>query len=280
MRTVLLVGASGQLGTDLRRSVPDAVKLLSIAHDELDILDAARVKEAVAQLRPDVVVNAAAYVDVEGCETDRERAFAVNAYGVRNLVEAGARIVQISTDYVFDGASRRPYLEDDRPDPINVYGESKLAGEVFAHGHLIVRSSGLYGVAATRAKGNFVRTMLRLGRERGEVAVVTDQVLTPTNTSDLAPVVWRLVEGDASGVYHATNAGECSWFEFAKAIFELSGMDVAVKPTDTATLNYKARRPAYSVLDSSRLEREGFGAMRPWREALAAHLDDLARRPD
>jgi len=275
MRTVLLVGASGQLGTDLRLSAPDAVNLVAFTHGELDVLDLEQVKRVVAEVRPDVVVNAAAYVDVEGCETDRERAFAVNAYGVRNLVEAGARIVQISTDYVFDGSARRPYVEEDRPDPINVYGESKLAGEVFAHGHLIVRSSGLYGVAATRAKGNFVRTMLRLGRERGEVSVVTDQVLTPTNTADLAPAVWRLVEGGATGVYHATNAGECSWFEFAKAIFELSGMDVAVKPTDTATLNYKARRPAYSVLDSSKLERDGFGGLRPWREALTAHLREL-----
>jgi len=275
MRTVLLVGASGQLGTDLRLSAPDAVNLVAFTHGELDVLDLEQVKRVVAEVRPEVVVNAAAYVDVEGCETDRERAFAVNAYGVRNLVEAGARIVQISTDYVFDGSARRPYVEEDRPDPINVYGESKLAGEVFAHGHLIVRSSGLYGVAATRAKGNFVRTMLRLGRERGEVSVVTDQVLTPTNTADLAPAVWRLVEGGAIGVYHATNAGECSWFEFAKAIFELSGMDVAVKPTDTATLNYKARRPAYSVLDSSKLERDGFGGLRPWREALTAHLREL-----
>ena len=237
-----------------------------------DIRDENAVRDVIGRIRPEIIVNAAAYVDVEGCETDRERAFAVNAFGVRNLVETGVRLVQISTDYVFDGMAARPYREDDRPDPINVYGESKLAGEVFAHGHLIVRSSGLYGVAATRAKGNFVRTMLRVGRERGEVSVVTDQVLAPTNTEDLARAVWQLVDAGASGIYHATNAGECSWNEFARAIFEVAGMHVAVNPIDTATLNYKARRPAYSVLDNTKLERDGVTPLRPWRDALASHL--------
>jgi dTDP-4-dehydrorhamnose reductase len=241
----------------------------------VDIRDENAVRDVVGRLRPDIILNAAGFVDVEACESDRERAFAVNAYGVRTLAETGVRLVQVSTDYVFDGSASEPYREDDRPEPINVYGESKAAGEVFAHGHLIVRSSGLYGVAATRAKGNFVRTMLRLGREHGRVSVVTDQVLTPTNTPDLARALWQLIDAGATGVYHATNAGQCSWFEFAKTIFDLSGMDVAVDPIDTATLNYKARRPAYSVLDNSKLARDGFTPLRPWRDALAAHLAEL-----
>ena len=269
MTSIALFGAAGQLGSDLvKLAGPREV----IAVTGVDITDERAVREVIGRTRPDIILNTAAYVDVEGCETDRDRAFAVNAFGVRNLVETGVRLVQISTDYVFDGDATRPYREDDRPEPINVYGESKLAGEVFAHGHLIVRSSGLYGVAATRAKGNFVRTMLRLGQERGEVSVVTDQVLTPTNTEDLARAVWQLVDAGASGIYHASNAGECSWNEFARAIFELSGMQVAVKPIDTAALNYKARRPAYSVLDNGKLAGEGFSPLRPWRDALAAHL--------
>ncbi len=249
--------------------------MIGLSHEELDLTDASAVTERMRAVRPDIVINCAAYVDVEGAESHRDEAFAVNAYGVRNLVETGVRLVQISTDYVFDGDATRPYDEDDRPDPINVYGESKLAGEVFANGHLIVRSSGLYGVAATRAKGNFVRTMLRLGRERGAVSVVTDQVLTPTNTEDLARAVWHLIDAGATGIYHATNAGECSWFEFAKAIFELAGMEVTVTPTDTATLNYRAARPKYSVLDNSKLARAGIPPLRPWREALAVHLGQV-----
>ena len=270
---VAVLGANGQLGTDLVKEAGDRDV---VPVTDVDIRDEKAVRDLVGRLNPHLIVNAAAYVDVEGCETDRERAFAVNAYGVRNLVETGVRLVQVSTDYVFDGAARQPYREDDRPEPINVYGESKLAGEVFAHGHLIVRSSGLYGIAATRAKGNFVRTMLRLGRERGEVSVVTDQVLAPTNTEDLARALWEMVDAGATGIYHATNSGQCSWFEFAQAIFDLSRMDVAVRPTDTATLNYKARRPAFSVLDNSKLARVGITPLRPWRDALAAHLEALA----
>jgi dTDP-4-dehydrorhamnose reductase len=271
MSRVLLVGASGQLGSDLLKLAGDRDL---VAGAGLDIRDRDAVRDLVARARPDVIVNAAAYVDVEACETNRELAFAVNADGVRNLAETGVPIVQMSTDYVFDGAARQPYLEDAIPNPLNVYGASKLAGEEF--GRLVVRSSGLYGVAATRAKGNFVRTMLRLGRERDEVSVVTDQVLTPTNTEDLARLLWEMVDRGAQGLYHATNAGQCSWFEFAQAIFELSGLHVTVRPIDSATLGYKARRPAYSVLDNSKLARDGFTPLRPWREALAGHLTALA----
>jgi dTDP-4-dehydrorhamnose reductase len=223
---------------------------------------------------------------VESSEGEVDAAFAVNAVAVRNLaIEAdaiGARLVHISTDYVFDGGSRVPYTEEAAPGPLNVYGNSKLAGEFFVRGlcrrHLVVRSSGLYGVAGSSGKGgNFVRTMLRLGAEKGEVSVVTEKVLTPTNTLDLAGMIWRLVDGGAQGVLHVTNGGSCTWNEFARAIFELSGMQVAVHPTDSASVGSKARRPAYSVLDNTRLEREGYGAMRPWREALASHLKLITR---
>jgi dTDP-4-dehydrorhamnose reductase len=281
--TVLLLGASGQLGSDLLKLAGDR-PVSGFGHAELDIRDRGLLASRLTEIRPEVIVNAAAYVDVEGCESDRELAFAVNADAVRGLAEeadrAGALLVQISTDYVFSGSASSPYAEDAPTGPINVYGASKLAGEEhvlsLARRHLVVRSSGLYGATATRAKGNFVRTMLRLGRERGEVSVVTDQVLTPTNTADLAAVLWRMIDAGAQGLYHATSAGSCSWFEFAQAIFELSGMDVRMKPIDSAKLGYRARRPAYSVLDGGRLERDGFGPLRHWREALAAHLEVLA----
>ncbi len=283
MASVLVLGAGGQLGSDLLK-LAGRRAVTGLGHPYFDIRDRELLRSAIAARHPDVIVNAAAYVDVEGCETNRELAFAINAEAVRNLAEeayrAGALLVHLSTDYVFDGARREPYPEDAVPAPINVYGASKLEGENFVRAsaprHLIVRSSGLYGTSATRAKGNFVRTMLRLGRERGEVSVVEDQVLTPTNTVDLAGLLWRLVDGGAEGTYHATNAGSCSWFEFARAIFEIAGIDVRMKAIDTTTLGYRARRPAYSVLDNSKLESAGFGHLRPWREALAAHLEALA----
>ena len=250
--------------------------MTGLTHRYLDVRDRDAVAAMVAGVRPDVIVNCAAYVDVEACETNRDLAFAVNADGVRNLIETGVRIVHISTDYVFDGAARQPYAEDAATHPINVYGASKLAGEKFAAGQLVVRSSGLYGVAATRAKGNFVRTMLQLGRVKGEVSVVTDQVLAPTSTDDLARALWPLVDAGARGVYHVTNAGSCSWFEFAQAIYSLSDLKVRVLPVDSETLGYKAARPPYSVLSNAKLERDGFAPLRPWREALASHLKALA----
>jgi dTDP-4-dehydrorhamnose reductase len=283
MSSVLVIGANGQLGGDLRSSSADR-KVVPITRNELDIRDDRRIVEVLRELRPAVIVNTAAFVNVELCEVEVEAAYAVNAHAVRNLaIEAdkiGAHLVHISTDYVFDGASRVPYVEDAPTDPLNVYGRSKLEGEAHVRAlcrrHLIVRSSGLYGVAGSSGKGgNFVRTMLRLGKEKGEVSVVTDQVLTPTNTADLAKAVWWLIDREAQGVFHVTNAGSSSWFEFARAIFELRGLDVAVHPTDSATLGYKARRPAYSVLDNGKLMRAGYDQMRPWREALASHLESL-----
>lgn len=276
MSTVMLLGAGGQLSNDLLLAAGGR-NVTAVTHADLDVTDRDAVMRTVERFQPDLIVNAAAYVDVEGCETNAELAFAVNADGVRNIADTGVALVQVSTDYVFDGRASAPYAEDAATNPINVYGASKLAGEKFARGHLIVRTSGLYGVAPTRAKGNFVSTMLRLGRERGELAVVDDQVLTPTSTADLAPMLWRLIDSGARGLYHATNAGECSWFEFARAIFELAGMNVKVRPISSAEFGAKAPRPAYSVLDTSKLAREGFGSLRPWREALASHLERLAR---
>ena len=280
----MLIGAGGQLGTDLRREAGPDRELISVTHGDLDIRDEGAVARELGRHRPATIINTAAYVNVDQCEIHKEMAYAVNGKAVRNLAlqaeSIGAGLVHISTDYVFDGARRDPYPEEAPARPLNVYGKSKLEGEqhvrTICRRHLIVRSSGVYGLAGSAAKGgNFVGTMLRLGKEKGEVTVVDDQVLAPTNTVDLAQMIWRLVDGDAQGVFHVSNAGSCSWFDFASAIFELSDLRVEVHPTDSASYGARARRPAYSVLDNSKLEREGFGRMRPWREALASHLESL-----
>jgi dTDP-4-dehydrorhamnose reductase len=283
MSSVLLIGANGQLGSDLRTSSAGR-DVIPITRSELDIRDDRRIAEVLGETRPGVIINTAAFVNVEACEVEVEAAYEVNAYAARHLAaeaeKIGAYLVHISTDYVFDGTSRVPYVEDAPAQPLNVYGRSKLEGETYVRTlcrrHLIVRSSGLYGTAGSSGKGgNFVRTMLRLGEEKGEVSVVTDQVLTPTNTVDLAQALWWLIDREAQGVFHVTNGGSCSWFDFASAIFELRGLDVAVHPTDSATLGYKARRPAYSVLDNGKLSEAGYGPMRAWRAALASHLESL-----
>jgi dTDP-4-dehydrorhamnose reductase len=283
MLSILLLGANGQLGSDLRKSAADR-HLTAVTRSELDIRDDRRVAEVLRETRPDVIVNTAAFVNVEACEVEVETAFAVNARAVRNLAKEadkiGAYLVHTSTDYVFDGTSRVPYVEDAPTDPLNVYGRSKLEGESYVRTlcrrHLIVRSSGLYGVTGSSGKsGNFVRTMIQLAKEKGEVSVVTDQVLTPTNTADLAPAMWWLIDRGSQGVFHVTNGGACSWFEFALAIFDVRGLKVAVHPIDSAALGYKARRPAYSVLDNSKLLQAGYTHMRPWRVAIAGHLESL-----
>ena len=285
MPSIALIGANGQLGTDLVEQSGSGRDVMQVTRRELDVREHRHVAEFLAQTRPEVIINTAAFVNVEECEVAVDEAFAINAHAVRNIaIEAervGAYLVHISTDYVFDGSSRVPYPETAATAPLNVYGRSKLEGEqhvrTLCRRHLIVRSSGLYGVAGSSGKrGNFVKTMLRLGREKGEVKVVEDQVLTPTNTKDLAQTIWRMVDRSAQGLFHVTNSGSCSWYEFARAIFELSGLDVAVHPTDSASVGYRAKRPAYSVLDNGRLEKAGFERLRPWHEALANHLEVMA----
>ena len=283
MSAILLIGANGQLGTDLHRLRPGVT---AVTRAQLDVSHRDTVAAELRQLRPEVVVNAAAYVNVEACEEHPDQAFAVNSDAVENLArvcaEVGTRLVHVSTDYVFDGNARTPYGEDDPANPLNVYGRSKLSGEerirALCPSHLIIRSSGLYGTAGSRGKGgNFITSVIdRAKRGNGEVDVVSDQELTPTNTHDLATMIWRLVDGGALGTFHVTNGGSCTWNEFARAIFELRGDRVIVRPITSAQLGLKARRPAYSVLDNAKLEREGFVRMRPWREALADHLRALA----
>ena len=258
--------------------------MTGLAHEDLDIRDGAAIRAMLARVRPAVVVNTAAFHNVPKCETEPANAFAVNAIAARELAtactEAGARLVHVSTDYVFDGAKREPYVESDRPNPLNVYAISKLAGEygVLSAGddHQVVRSSGLYGVRPCRAKGgNFIDTMFRLAKEKPEVKVVNDEVLTPTFTADLAGQIRVLALEGPPGLYHATNAGSCSWYEFARAIFELGRLQTPLFPTSVKEFAAPVKRPFYSVLDNATARAAGLDRMRPWHEALA---DYMARR--
>ena len=270
---ILVVGAKGMLGQDLMALYGEAARGVDV--EEIDITDLASVQKVLTTLRPQVVINAAAYTDVDGCETNRELAMQVNGEGVGFLAmvarEIGALLVQVSTDYVFDGTKGSPYVEDDLCHPLSVYGESKLAGEMNAWvnpEHLIVRTQWLYGLNGK----NFVETMLRLAEEKDELAVVDDQIGSPTWTVDLAKAIKALIDAGCRGTYHAANSGICSWNGFAKEIFAVAGKTVTVNTMTTEQLNRPARRPLLSPLDCSKLQRDAGFTPQPWQEALQIYL--------
>jgi dTDP-4-dehydrorhamnose reductase len=251
----------------------------------VDICEPVGVRETLRRHAPDVVVNTAAYHKVDECETNAEEAFAVNVLGVRNLAmackEQECAMLHMSTDYVYGGDAERrtPYAETDIPSPINVYGVSKLAGEYLVRYILdrywIVRSQWLYGVAGASGKGgNFVELMLRLAREGRDIKVVNDQTGTPTYTLDLAKKIAQLIQTEHYGLYHITNAGECTWYQFACKIWELAGLSPNAQPTTTAAFGATASRPIYSKLENSALRAIDLDDMHPWEEALAAYLEE------
>lgn len=277
---ILLVGALGQLGRDLQ-TVLAGEEITPVDKEEVDVRDAGQVDALVGQLRPDLVLNCSAFHRVDECEDAPEAAFAVNVFGLRNLALAARRInaavVHFSTDYVFDGPQRRPHVETDLPCPRSLYGVSKLAGEFMLQSlwprHFLIRTCGLYGYAGSREKGtNFVEAMIALAKQGKPVRVVNDQVCTPTSTKDLACAVRRLIGTEAYGLYHLTNGGGCTWFEFARAIFELSGLDPELQPVSSDEFRAKAKRPDYSVLDNKRFRELGFEDLRHWKEALAEYI--------
>jgi len=242
------------------------------------------VKSCFVRSRPDVVINIAAYVRVDDCESNPDLAYMVNALGVRNVAaaaqEIGAKLVHLSTDYVFGGEerpSRVPYIEFDTPFPVNVYGRSKLAGEDFVRHlclkHFIIRTSGLYGIAGSSGKGgNFVETILKLGREQDELKVVNDQVFSPSYTKDLARKIVQLINTAYYGIFHITNRGACSWYEFTSEILRLAGLKVRLTPITSDEYPQKAERPHFSVLDNYQLRLLGMDDMRPWPEALKDYM--------
>ncbi len=272
---VLITGAAGMLGQDLIGASAEAGHALAaLPRSELDITDRVAVESAVREARPDVVFNCAAYTNVDGCETEVETAFAVNGEGAGNVAracaEVGAWIVHVSSDYVFDGSARAPYVESDATGPLSQYGRSKLAGELAVaeaapEGHTIVRSSWLFG-----ARGPcFPATILRLASERDQLSVVDDQVGCPTFTAHLADALLALADARPVGVVHVAAGGQCSWYEFAQAIVAAGGLTCEVRPGRTEDLGRPAPRPAYSVLRS---ERAGAPSLPAWREGLAGFI--------
>ena len=277
---IALIGAGGQLGTALTGRLTG--EIIPLGRDGLDIADAVSVAAVLTESRPGLVINAAAYNFVDRAEEERDRASAVNALGPKYLAQVCAGLdiplVHVSTDYVYgqDTGRRTPYTETDVPGPLSEYARSKLAGENFVREvcpkHFVVRTCGLYGRASSPGKGNFVETMLRLGRERGAVSVVDDQWCTPTSAADLAEAIAALIPTNQYGLYHATNSGGTTWCRFAAEIFRQASLAVDVKPITTAQFGARAGRPAYSVLDCSKLVATIGRPMRPWQEALADYL--------
>ncbi len=250
--------------------------------EELDITDEAAVRDRVQDLRPEIVINLAAYNLVDKAEQERDLAFRVNADGPRQLAKAclavAAKLVHVSTDHVFgrDESRRTPYLEEDETGPVSVYGESKLAGEQAIResgcSHLIIRTCGLYGASATRVKGNFVTTIRRLAHERDELKVVNDQFCTPSSTRDVAQGVLDLITSDVEGIVNVTNSGEASWYDVACEIVEHEGLPTRVTPISSTEYSAAARRPAYSVLSTTKFAGYAGEALPEWSNALRRFL--------
>jgi dTDP-4-dehydrorhamnose reductase len=280
---VLVLGASGQLGSDIVRLWSGQVEVIPAVRSDADVTDAEAVRRLVASARPDVVVNTTAFHNLPVCEQEPLRTFEVNAVGGRNVAlaarEAGAALVQFSTDYVFDGSKRAPYVESDARRALNVYGTSKIATEdlvLQAHpGALVVRVSGLFGLAGSAGKGgNFVETMLRLAREGQPIRVVADQVTAPTNTAEIAEGLLPLVESGMTGVVHLAAAEGCSWADFAEAIFQLCGLRPDFRRVTSEEFGGPVVRPKYSVLGSERV-----APLRHWRLGLERYLREKGHIP-
>ncbi|MCL6443211.1 MAG: dTDP-4-dehydrorhamnose reductase [Alicyclobacillus sp.] len=278
---ILVTGANGQLGRELvLHPAGKGMDMIGLARADMDITNMDAVRDRLRTLLPDAIIHCAAYTAVDNAESHPEDAFRVNAAGSRNVAvvaeEIGARLCYISTDYVFDGTASAPYGEYDNTNPQSVYGKSKRAGEVLVQSlcsrWFIVRTSWVFGAHG----GNFVKTMLTKSREVPRLRVVADQVGSPTYTKDLARLLLDMVQTDKYGIYHAANAGSCSWYEFARAIMDEAGIDTPVDPCTTAEFPRPAPRPSYSVLGQTMLQVNGFAPLRPWREALADFVREVA----
>ncbi len=278
----LITGGGGQLASDLEALLQDGGEVYAPAHADLDITHDAAVESVFGEFRPTIVFNCAAFHNVEVCECEEDRAFAVNARAVKRLAArctvAGAQLVHLSTNYVFDGTATEPYDEYALPNPRSIYAISKLAGEhaalAYAPGALVVRTAGLYGLHGSASKGgNFVTRMIARAREQGALTVVADQQLTPTFTADLASGILAAVDAGVTGSLHITNSGATSWHGFTEAIMELAGVEVPVEEGITTIAPDAADRPLNGVLRSTASARAGLPALRPWRAALADYLE-------
>ena len=270
---VLVTGAKGQLGTDLMNELAKrGIEGIGVDVEEMDITDAEACRRVIKASGADAVIHCAAYTAVDAAEDNVELCRRINGEGTRNVAqackEADVKLMYISTDYVFDGQGTRPWEPDDERHPLNVYGQTKYEGELaveeLSDKYFIVRIAWVFGVAGK----NFIKTMLRLGKERGAVSVVDDQVGSPTYTYDLARLLVDMIQTDKYGRYHATNEGLCSWYEFAKEIFRQAGMDVPVTPVSSDAFPAKATRPSNSRLNKDKLSENGFERLPAWQDAL------------
>ena len=280
---IAIIGANGQLGTDLCQQL-SGFALVPLMHKDIEIADVESVKRSLSMHKPDVIINTAAFVAVDDCESQPDKAYIVNALGAGNVAsvayELGAKLIYISTECVFGGEGGQrstPYTEFDVPVPVNVYGKSKLAGENLVQHlcprHLIIRISTLFGVARCRGRsGNFVEIVLRLSQENDELRIVCDRVTTPTYSKDLARKIAQLLVIDCYGIIHVTNKGTCSFYEFAQEIIRLVGSGVRVVPITSEQYPLPAKRPSMSALDDYRLTLMGMNDMMPWQEAVRDYL--------
>jgi len=274
---ILITGSNGMLGHDLINALDDNHELILTTSKTLDITDKEDVIASIVEKKPDLVINSAAYTNVDGCEENQDLAYRVNGEGVRNLALAckqiGCPLVHISTDYIFNGENTQPWVEDDEIGPISVYGKSKLEGEEaileILDKYFIVRTAWLYGLNG----GNFPKTMLELAKNHSEITVVYDEVGTPTYTLDLAKAISELIETDYYGIYHLTNSGSCSWCEFARYIFKIADVDVKVMPVTASEFARPAPRPHYSVLNNKNWIEHGFEPLRNYKEAIKEYIE-------
>lgn len=278
---VAIIGADGQLGTDLLKELKEGNEILPLYYPDFDVTKPEIAKEILTQIKPEILINTSAYHRVDECEDNPEESFKLNSIAVRDLAlicrEFGIALVHFSTDYVFDGKKRSHYTEEDMPNPLSVYAVSKLAGEYFVchilEKYFLIRTCGLYGEAGCWGKGtNFVDIMISLEKEGKPIRVVNDQWVTPTSTAELASRIGELIQTNHFGLYHLTNEGQCTWFEFAQTIFSLIGKKPKLVPVDTKSYGAKALRPPYSVLENKRAKEIGLTDFSDWREALKDYL--------
>jgi dTDP-4-dehydrorhamnose reductase len=276
-----VIGANGQLGTDLVEVLTASHDVVGLNHADIEITDIDRVRSVLATIKPSIVLNTAAYHIVPEAEKFPEKAFTINGIGALNLAKVcqdlDTRLVHYSTDYVFDGEKQKPYTEDDRPNPLSVYANTKLTGEYFALNYsdksYVIRVSGIYGKIPCRAKGgNFITTMIKLAKEKPEVRVVNDEILTPTPTYEIAKNTAALIKTDAFGLYHMSCEGEVSWYEFAKVIWETLKLKTPLFPASVKDFPQVVKRPFYSVLENQNLKKIGINYMPGWNEALREFL--------
>jgi len=280
---VAVIGSNGQLGSDLVKTfMQSGNEVVSLTHSDINIEDITSVQKVLYDIKPEVILNTAAFHVVPKCEDDPVRAFQINSLGTLNMAKVSNEInalnLYYSTDYVFDGEKKSPYIESDKPNPLNVYAATKLTGEFFTLNYslksVVLRISGIYGEVPCRAKGgNFITTMIKAAKEKPEVKVVNDEILTPTPTKSIAEKTLEIINKELKGLYHLTCEGQCSWYEFAEVIFSTLEFKTPLSPISVKDMPMVVKRPTYSVLENEKAKQSGISNMPYWKDALVEFLN-------